>query len=137
MKKSSHETSCRACGTKLKVPGFRQLMLNRALRKGKQIIEPKPNELQIDIDGLRAMHRHTTLWHILKDCGLTKGWTSHILPSSQKDHFHIIITMPKNYSIVHRIAMQAILGSDIKREARNFCRAMRGNKYPIVLFKKE
>jgi len=113
--------------------------LRKAKNKGLRIIEPKANELQIDLDGIRAIHTYGLQYWILERGGLTKGWKGRmsVSRSNKKTHVHITITMPKNIDHFQRIALQAILGSDLRREAFNICRVTRGNKYPIVFFEKE
>jgi hypothetical protein len=111
--------------------------LARARRKGLIIVEPAPNELQLDLDGARAIRRYAMQYSILKRAGLTKGWIEHIRPSRRENHIHLTITLPYNLENPTRILWQAILGSDLIREAFNLVRVARGNRYPIVFFEKE
>jgi hypothetical protein len=110
--------------------------LTRARKLHWQIIEPKPNELQLDLDGARAMRLYGMQFSILRRAGLTKRWKEKIIPSKKAGHVHVVITMPNSIKNLERVALQAVLGSDIKREAFNYARVKRHNKYPIVLFKK-
>jgi hypothetical protein len=112
--------------------------LSRAKRDGLKVIEPKPNQLQIDLDGARALRQYGMQFSILRRAGLTKRWREQIKNSkSGGSRVHVIITMPKPIDNITRVAYQAALGSDIKREAFNLCRVIKHNKYPIVLFEKK
>jgi hypothetical protein len=108
--------------------------LKRARRKGLVVVEPKPNELQIDLDGARALRAYGMQFNILRKAGLCLGWRERIRPSKRAGHVHVTISLPDNIDNLKRVCLQAILGSDLKREAFNLCRILRGNKYPIVFF---
>lgn len=119
----------------------------RAKHRGLVVVEPKPNQLQIDIDSARALRRYGLQFAILRRAGLTKGWREKITPSKKRGHVHITITIPERQLIniwsnrnapdlIFRICLQAILGSDLTREAFNYCRAVKGGKYPIVFFER-
>lgn len=121
--------------------------LRRAKQSGMRIVEPRPNELQIDIDGSAELAIFRQQWSILENAGITIGWSHHIEPSKRPGKFHATVTLPSSVAsvLLHykeapnllRILFQAILGSDIRREAFNLCRVLNGNKYPIVFFEKE
>jgi hypothetical protein len=111
--------------------------ISRARSRGWRIVEPKPNELQIDLDGARALRQYGMQFSILRRAGLAKGWMEHIKESKKRGHVHVIIRMPKRINNRERVLLQAVLGSDIKREAFNYVRVVKRNKYPIVLFEKE
>jgi hypothetical protein len=111
--------------------------LVRAKRKGLIAVEPKRNELQIDLDGARALRTYGMQYSILRRSGLTKGWRERVRPSkSGGSHTHVIITMPKPIDNLRRVTFQAVLGSDIKREVYNLCRVINHNRYPIVFFER-
>jgi hypothetical protein len=76
-------------------------------------------------------------YSILRKAGLTVGWKEKLLPSKKAGHAHVVITLPMPIKNLERVALQAILGSDIKREAFNYTRVKNGNKYPIVLFRRK
>lgn len=122
-----------------------QAGLRKAKSDGLLIVSAKPCELQIDLDSPRALRRYGLLYAILRESGLTKGWKEKITPSRKRGHVHITIQMPNHIwselnsekpevSLCLRIGMQAILGSDLVREAHNFCRAVNGSEYPVVFF---
>lgn len=112
--------------------------INKARKRGLIIVEPKPNELQIDLDGARALHVYGRQFYLLKQQGITKGWKEKIAPSKGGgQRVHVTITTPKPIGKFLRVAFQAVLGSDIKRESFNLCRVLKRNKYPIVFFEVE
>jgi hypothetical protein len=127
--------------------------LQRAIQTGLRIIEPKPNELQLDIDSVGLLIFHEMQYSILEKAGITKGWKKKITKSKRGgSHLHVTITAPKNFGIDNyffnrdvekivnvllRLLFQSLLGSDLKREAFNTCRVLKGNKYPIVFFEKD
>lgn len=111
--------------------------LVRAKRLHWKIVEPKPNQLQLDLDGARAVRRYGMLYGILRKQGLAKRWQEKIIPSKRVNHVHVIVTLPRRINNLERVALQAILGSDITREAFNYCRVKKRNKYPIVLFERD
>ena len=111
--------------------------LTRARKDGLVIIEPKANQLQLDLDGARSLRRYGMQYSILRRAGLTRGWREKIVPSKRSNHVHITITMPQSIGDMERVALQSILGSDLKREAFDYTRVKKGNKYPIVFFERE
>jgi hypothetical protein len=112
--------------------------INKAVKKGLLVVEPKANELQIDLDGARALHVYGRQFYLLKQAGITKKWKEKIAPSKGGgQRVHVTITTPFPLNNVLRVAFQAVLGSDIKREAFNLCRTIKGNRYPIVFFEQD
>jgi hypothetical protein len=126
--------------------------LERAIKNGLRIIEPKPNQLQLDIDSIGLLTFHEMQYSILEKAGITKGWKKRIAKSKRGgSHLHITITSPEYFGVgicadspldpvvnaILRVALAVILGSDPKREAFNLCRVLKGNKYPIVFFEKQ
>lgn len=119
-------------------PSNIQWGLERAIKTGLRIVEPAPNELQLDIDCIGLLTFHEMQWSILSKAGITKKWKKKIRKSKRGgEHVHITITIPYKIDNLERILFQTILGSDPKREAFNLCRVLKGNKYPIVFFEKE
>jgi hypothetical protein len=112
--------------------------INNSRKRGLKVVEPKANELQIDLDGARSLHTYCRQYFMLSQHGLTRKWKERITPSkSGGSRVHVTITLPKRIDNLRRVAFQAILGSDIKREAFNLCRVIKRNKYPIIFFEVE
>jgi len=111
--------------------------LRRARKNGLRVVEPKRNELQIDIDGSAELAIFRQQWSILEKAGITKTWAFSISPSKRPGKFHVTVTIQGcDITNINRVCLQAILGSDIRREAFNLCRVLNGNKYPIVFFER-
>jgi hypothetical protein len=111
--------------------------LKTARAKALRIVEPRANQLQVDLDGARALRVYGMQYSILRRAGLTVGWRERVTPSKGGGaRVHITITMPKAINNLTRVCYQAVLGSDPKREAFNLCRVVKGNRYPIVFFEK-
>jgi len=117
--------------------GHFQFGLKRAIEKNLVAIEPLANQLQIDLDGPKALKIYGKQFSILKRAGLTVGWKERMTPSMSKGHLHLTITMPKNLNAELRICLQVILGSDLQREAFNLARVLNRQKYAICFFERE
>lgn len=91
------------------------------------------NELLIDDDG-----KHVTELKIRELLGLANIPVKHIYfhPSRSHKNQHIHVVLLRHYSVFERIALQAILGSDSKREALSL-RSISTVENPVVLFAKE
>lgn len=125
--------------------------LRRAKQSGMRIVEPRPNELQLDIDGAAELAIFRQQWSILENAGITKDWKFSVTPSKRPGKFHVSVTIPgtlcmqftpykhspKEIANLVRVLFQSILGSDIRREAFNLCRVLNGNRYPICFFERD
>lgn len=94
--------------------------------------------LQLDIDSLESLHNHRKNLDVLDDF-LPKGWREPIkdgIPSRSGGAYnmHITIKLTEPMSSWKRIALQAILGSDLTREAFNFLRVDAEIEEPIGFF---
>lgn len=151
MKKQAKQNTETTAKRNTVTPSDMQWGLERAIKTGLRIVEPKPNELQLDIDSVGLLIFHEMQWSILEKAGITDGWKRKIRKSKRGgSHLHVTITSPNFFgvgitadcpldpivNILMRVVLQAILGSDLKREAFNLCRVLKGNKYPIVFFEK-
>jgi hypothetical protein len=89
-----------------------------------------PNELQIDADRWP--------WQLMESLGtLTfKEWITvkemRMTPSKDSGHYHIRILLSDRLPLMDRVALQAILGSDPKRELMNWMRVRNGAPHPIL-----
>jgi hypothetical protein len=80
---------------------------------GLEIVEPGPNELQIDIDSPEIPAKFHEQLSIL---GQFYGETTYRTTRSKSGNVHIYVTMNNEVGDLERIMLQALLGSDIKRE---------------------
>jgi hypothetical protein len=126
----------RSIGTRVKRIR-KQVNIENAKRDGLRIVEPKRNEIQIDLDGAKAIHVYARQYMFLEREGVTKGWRERMTVSkSGGSHMHVTITTPHNMDDVTRCAYAAVLGDDMKRAAFNLARVIKGTKYPIVFFER-
>lgn len=107
-----------------------------AIKRGRRLVLPDDYELFVDIDDSGSMLR---FWHAYEMLSIAARGTgeprwSYIVrpsPSGKPDRAHIVVRTGRRIADpLHRIALQAILGSDPIREALDWQRAMRGA--PVV-----
>jgi hypothetical protein len=89
-----------------------------------------PNELQIDADGWPRK-----FWDML---GMMQRFEAleirevRITPSKTESHWHIRVFLKNRLTLLQRIALQAILGSDPVREFMNYQRVRLKSPHPIL-----
>lgn len=99
----------------------------------KRIVPSDDYTLQIDIDSEENFEIWKSNFSVLKKIITIKN-VCIVESFSGLPHRHITIVLKYGYDIWKRIALQAILGSDLKRETLNMCRALTSSDYPIVFF---
>lgn len=106
----------------------------KAAERGLEIKYPKSNELFIDIDNARDFARFKTLIEMLGRTEPVVGWVD--TPSaSGGQHRHVVVTLSRSVSEFERIAFQAMLGSDLKREILSYERLKTGScPHPTMFF---
>jgi hypothetical protein len=105
-------------------------IVERARVTGEVVIFPESNQLLIDIDSELDHAMYIRLSSILSEwCTIER---EEIKPSSSAGHYHITLTLNKELDPVTRIALQACLGSDKKRELLSFIRFQRGDERPTI-----
>lgn len=118
-----------------------KICLNRNIKKAKEkklrVVEATPTTLQLDFDNIKSLRMFGWQWHTLKKVGLAKGWKARIINSKSRGHVHVYIYLRKALPLGTRIALQALLGSDLKRELYNWIRGCTGAKFPIVFFERK
>jgi len=107
-----------------------------AADNGLRIVYPEHNQLLIDIDSDEDFQTFKDQFKILSE-KFKVLWT--VTPSRSKPQGkHIIVTVPgANFSDLERIAFQAVLGSDRKRELLSIFDIIKGDSHPTVFFEKE
>jgi hypothetical protein len=108
-----------------------------AKKKGLVVVEPKPDQLFIDIDDecSDAVFDRT----IGKVQELIPGttWSRAPSPSGALGRFHIVVTLGRPVAdAFERILLQALMGSDRIREVLSWQRATRGDARPTLFFEK-
>ena len=103
-----------------------------AAEKGLDVRYPMANELFIDIDDERGMKEFNENYTLIEG---TTGCES--TPSRNKlNGRHIVVTLKRNVTPIERIALQAALGSDPRREAHSLRRYFEGDPLPTLFFEK-
>ena len=107
-----------------------------AAEQGVDVRYPMANELFIDIDNDAAYNTFNDNFSLLHD--MMPGYVSFVESPSRrkKDGKHIVVTLPRNVTPLERIALQAALGSDPRREAHSLRRYFAGDPLPTLFFEK-
>lgn len=99
-----------------------------------------PEHLQIDIDSRKAFEIFQKQWNFLQETGHVEAEQIYIHISRSGSHSgfhrHITIVMKKSLPAMERIALQALLGSDLKREMCNYGRVKNDAPFPILFITK-
>lgn len=94
---------------------------------------PTNTELFVDVDSDESLSRFMSTISLIDD---VNRWVT--TPSkSGLPHRHIVVTLNRTVTHLERIALQAILGSDNRREAHSMIRLNNGDLHPTVFFEKE
>lgn len=112
-----------------------QFSLDFARENGLWVVLPKAAELQIDIDSNAAFTTFEDNYEMARELGLgVKGYS--VRPSkSGGERRHATVTMYAPLeSPLQRIALQALLGSDLKRELFSYARLQEGEAIPTLFF---
>ena len=117
-------------------PEDRLTVLMEHEKAGATIIYPKTNELQIDIDTESGYAQFLATLDLIDNKFGVKD--TEILPSrSGLPHRHIVVTLHTNISDRTRVALQACLGSDPKREILAIYRIENNLPHATCLFQYE
>lgn len=102
-----------------------------------EIVYPKANEIQLDIDDKQAYdYFHENKWILNQWFGI-RSITERVSKSGG-DKRHITVELATRLTTVTRILLQAVMGSDKKRELLSFVMYARGNeKKPTLLLEKK
>lgn len=96
---------------------------------------PEPNQLFIDIDSLADLGTFHGNYGLIDQYVGIEGF---VITESRNggEGKHIVVTLSKNITLTERCLLQAILGSDLRREAHGFWRIMQGSTTPTLFFEK-
>ncbi len=112
--------------------------LDQAFKQGVRVIIPKDRQLQIDIDSDDDYSRFTQAYDALKQHYLNVPLYYKTSPSRNGgEGRHITVEMTEELAQIERIALQAILGSDWRRELFSLIRVRKGEPLPTLFFEKE
>lgn len=103
-----------------------------AKEQGLDVRYPMANELFVDIDDEHSQKVFDENYLLIEG---TTGLSA--TPSRRKENGrHIIVTLNRNVTPIERIALQAALGSDPRREAHSLRRYFAGDPLPTLFFEK-
>lgn len=106
-----------------------------ARKKGLEIVLPKRDELFIDLDSEAAYRTYKEQVKLLAQKETILLETVRY-SASGPPHRHVTLTLKKELSPMMRIALQAALGSDPKREMLSFHRVCAGHPHPTLFFER-
>lgn len=101
-------------------------------KQGVEVIVRRPNELLLDLDNKKSMEQYEEMIEALDGCGAIKrieGW------KSKSGNSHIKITFALDLTPLEATTLQAILGSDPRRELLNLIGHLNGIPEPSKLYK--
>lgn len=108
--------------------------LKKAEEEGYVISYPEDDELQLDIDSARAMEVFEKQREILEKYFPFKE--VFITPSERSGHYHVRVKLDREIRGWERVALQACLGSDLRRELLSGIRLMTFTPDSILLFER-
>lgn len=108
----------------------------RAQELGLVVRYPEPNELFIDIDDKPSLERFCKQWKIFQESGIATAYHSRKSPSGLRDRWHITVTLSRELIATERILLQALLGSDPKRELLSWLQLQLGAEVTTCLFER-
>ena len=126
------ETMSELEGTKHAIPTDSRDAFVYAKEHGLDVRYPMANELFIDIDDKRSYKVFEENYTLIEG-------TTGCMPAPsrrKKDGMHIVVTLNRNVTPIERIALQAALGSDPRREAHSLRRYFAGDPLPTLFFEK-
>jgi hypothetical protein len=108
----------------------------QAKKLGLVVVEPKPNELFVDLDSeeqCAAFDKCIAIFEKRHRC----LWTKRPSPSGEPHHFHVRVRLlAETIDAQTRVLYQATLGSDPVRECLSLQRLALGDTMPTLFFEK-
>jgi hypothetical protein len=107
-----------------------------AKAKGCIVVVPKPDKLFIDIDDAAGLATFNANLERVREI-VPFTYRRRSSPSGAQGRYHILAKLSRAVGLTERILLQALLGSDLTREALSWQRADRGDPVPTPFFEKE
>lgn len=104
----------------------------RATQRGLAVVYARENVLQLDLDTEDAKRQYAKLRPLVETFWIIENETSW---PSKSGNLHVELTLSRPLPAPMRIALQAILGSDPKRETFCLAKYAKDDPNPIMLFK--
>lgn len=117
------------------VPGSQEATAE-AKKLGLSVVIPAPNQLQIDIDDAVSYNVFTRNLGLLKQYWGVGHKSERTSKSGNPERRHITITLNRDVTPLERIGLQAVLGSDVKREMFSLIRVLEKDAAPTLFFEK-
>lgn len=112
----------------------------RAIEQAKQekleVVFPKKNQLQLDIDNDAAYAVYEAHYDIVDGYWGISYTDEQPSRSGKPGKKHITVTLSREVTNKERIALQAFLGSDLKREVLSFVQEEEGDPHPTLFLEK-
>jgi hypothetical protein len=105
----------------------------KARRDGFDVVWPELDQVLLDLDDQNAMEHYERILPMAKDIfGAVerRRWRS-----KSGQGWHVVVEVDHELTAIQRVALQAAMGSDRKRELMATARAMRRDEHVSVLFK--
>ena len=104
-----------------------------AKEKGLVVVEPADDELFVDVDSEEDLKVVDSISKLLSD-NYFPVTLVRSTPSSTPGHYHVVLKADQPLDPLMRIALQACLGSDRKREALSILRLIHKVSRPVTCF---
>lgn len=109
----------------------------QAAAKGCRVVLPGDDELFIDVDEVGSWLRFVDNFARMSEYLHAAEYESRPSPSGREGRMHVVVRLGRPVeSVYERILLQALLGSDLTREALSWLRAKRGEENPTLFFEK-
>lgn len=115
-----------------------QRAVNQAQMEGLEVVYPKDNQLQIDIDNEHSYRlMQNQLFIVNKFIGFS-NYEEKPSKSGKPSKFHITLTFEDSmkFTTIERLALQAMLGSDRVRELLSYVQFQNGDPHPTLFLEK-
>lgn len=95
-------------------------------------VVPEPDELFLDIDDPKDLDHLDAMLAVFVENGV---YAERLKDTRSKSgNRHVYVRFGRTFEPMERIALQACLGSDRKRELLSILRVFNGNKFPTVFY---
>lgn len=105
-----------------------------AEENGLDVLLPKPNQLFIDLDDPYDRQVFEQNRDLIDD---SYGISEFMVTTSRSGGKHLTVNLMQDITPLERVALQAVLGSDRRREAHSLRRLLQGEKNPTLFFEKK
>jgi hypothetical protein len=111
--------------------------MEAAKKQGLKVVPAQADELQIDIDNKESHERFYSMLGMLMSFFPDITWEEKKSKSESPFRLHITVNLGHKISNVERVLLQAIMGSDPKRELLSYIRLLRGIEPATLFFEKD